>query len=80
MSGAEAAIDLLASQLKFAAEDCNHRRGPHRAKAFGFSHGGGQTRPSMLGSSNQDNQDAFKQFSEDPSIKRLTGFASCEWR
>jgi hypothetical protein len=79
-SGAEAAINVLESRLRFAPEECDHRRGPQKAKAFGFSHGGGQTHPSMLRLGDQGNEDAFAQFSQDPSIKRLTGFASCEYR
>lgn len=79
MSGAVAAVDLLASRLKFSKQDCLHRRGPQKAKAFGFSHGGGQTHPGMLGVGSRGNEDAFLRFSEDPNVKRLTGFANCEW-
>lgn len=77
-TGAVAAINLLASRLKFKEEDYNHRRGPQTAKGFGFSHGGGQTHPKMLDVGGEGNQAAFKEFSQDPNIKRLTGFANCE--
>lgn len=78
LTGAIAAIDLLASRLEFTQADCHHRRGPHKAKAFGFSHGGGQTCPGMLRLGNEGNEDALAEFAEDPNIRRLTGFASCE--
>jgi hypothetical protein len=78
-SSAVAAIDLLGCRLTFTAEDCDHHRGPHKTKSFGFSHGGGQTQPSMLRVGDQGNEAALAEFAKDPSIKCLTGFANCEY-
>jgi hypothetical protein len=78
LTGAIAAIDLLASSLEFKKEECDHRRGPQKTKSFGFSHGGGQTHPKMLNVGGIDNEAALQEFAQNPSIKRLTGFASCE--
>lgn len=79
MSGAEAAINLLASRLTFSEEECFHRHGPQKAKAFGFSHGGGQMQPGMLRVGSKSNAIALQDFLEDPNIKRLAGFASCKY-
>lgn len=47
--GLEAAIDELQRNCSLQKSDEKHRRGPHPAKAFGVSHGGGQTvRPVLL--------------------------------
>lgn len=78
MTEAVAAIDLLASKLEFKDGDRDHRRGPQKAKGFGFSHGGGQTYAKMLDVGGKDNEAAFQEFAQNPSIRRLTGFASCE--
>ena len=78
LTGAIAAIDLLASRLYFSKDDCDHCHGPQRVKAFGFSHGGGQTHPKNLEVGGGSNEDALAQFVQDPCIKRLTGFADCE--
>lgn len=40
--GLEAAINQLERDSTFSSKQNEHRRGPHRAKAFGVSHGGGQ--------------------------------------
>jgi hypothetical protein len=37
-----AAIEAARGQMKFAKGDIEHRRGPHMARPFGWSHGGGQ--------------------------------------
>lgn len=42
-AGLEHAIDTAQAELWFTEEDLQHRRGEHAAKAFGLSHGGGQT-------------------------------------
>ncbi|KAF7965120.1 hypothetical protein HWV62_45553, partial [Athelia sp. TMB] len=39
----ERAIDLAEMEISFTSEDTCHRRGAHTAKAFGLSHGNGQT-------------------------------------
>lgn len=41
--GLEQAIDDAQEEMSFTLEDLDHRRGAHAAKAFGFSHGNGQT-------------------------------------
>ena len=79
LTGAIAAIDLLASRLRFTEQNCHHRHGPHKAKAFGFSYGGGQRNPGMLGLGDEGNQAALEEFAEDPNVRRLTGFANGEW-
>lgn len=43
IAGLERAISKLQRSCKLQKADKNHRRGPHYAKAFGVSHGGGQT-------------------------------------
>ena len=78
LTGAIAAIDLLASHLQFTQKDCHHHCSPHKAKGCGFSHGGDQTHPGMLRLGDEGNQDALAEFAEDPNIRCLTGFASCE--
>lgn len=40
--GLEAAINLLERDSTCSDRQSDHRRGPHRAKAFGVFHGGGQ--------------------------------------
>ncbi|KAF7974738.1 hypothetical protein HWV62_11419 [Athelia sp. TMB] len=42
VAGLDAAINQLERDSSFSDKQNNHRRGPHRAKAFGISHGGGQ--------------------------------------
>lgn len=42
VAGLEAAIHKLKLKSNFTKGDKKHRRGPHYAKAFGVSHGGGQ--------------------------------------
>lgn len=42
VAGLEAAINRLERDSTFSDKQSDHRRGPHRAKAFGVSHGGGQ--------------------------------------
>ncbi|KAF7965357.1 hypothetical protein HWV62_44269 [Athelia sp. TMB] len=46
VAGLEAAINKLEADSTFSAKQSSHRRGPHPAKVFGVSHGGGQKKPS----------------------------------
>ena len=42
-AGVGAAIETAQGEMKFCKGDCAHRRGAHIARAYGWSHGGGQT-------------------------------------
>lgn len=43
VKGLEKAIARLERSCRLRKAEKDHRRGPHPAKAFGVSHGGGQT-------------------------------------
>ncbi|KAF7972068.1 hypothetical protein HWV62_19137 [Athelia sp. TMB] len=60
--GLEAAINKLEADSTFSEKQSVHRRGPHRAKAFGVSHGGGQKCPSVLDQGSPRNQRAVEAF------------------
>ncbi|KAF7980028.1 hypothetical protein HWV62_40152 [Athelia sp. TMB] len=79
----ERAIDVAQMEISFTSEDTCHRRGAHTAKAFGLSHGNGQTQPSIRrvgASKGQDaiNQAALRKFCENKAVRRFAGFASSD--
>lgn len=76
IAGLEAAINKLHRRCSFTAKDRDHRRGPHPAKAFGVSYGGGQTKPSVLDLGSKANERAFNAFRRDPSVVRAAHFGS----
>ncbi|KAF7972612.1 hypothetical protein HWV62_17434 [Athelia sp. TMB] len=76
ISGLEKAIAELQESCTLQQGDKIHRRGPHPAKAFGVSHGGGQTHPKVLDLNTAANEAAFEKFSKNPSVKRVAGFGS----
>ncbi|KAF7986420.1 hypothetical protein HWV62_31157 [Athelia sp. TMB] len=80
-AGLEQAIDDAQAEMDFTSEDMCHRRGAHTAKAFGLSHGNGQTKPCLrkVGSSKAQeacNQAVLQKFRETKAVQRFAGFAS----
>ncbi|KZP28311.1 hypothetical protein FIBSPDRAFT_668895, partial [Athelia psychrophila] len=74
--GLEAAINQLERDSTFSSKQNEHRRGPHRAKAFGVSHGGGQKRPGVLRQGSLRNQRAVEAFRSNEFVKRAAHFGS----
>ncbi|KAF7974343.1 hypothetical protein HWV62_12406 [Athelia sp. TMB] len=76
VAGLEKAIAKLKRSCTFRKGDKQHRRGPHPARAFGISHGGGQTHPSVLALQTPANERAFRRFRDNHFVKRVAGFGS----
>ncbi|KAF7965063.1 hypothetical protein HWV62_698 [Athelia sp. TMB] len=78
--GLERAIAKLRRSCTLRKGDKKHRRGAHPARAFGISHGGGQTarlpHPSVLGLQTAGNEKAFKTFRRNRFVQRVAGFGS----
>ncbi|KAF7969703.1 hypothetical protein HWV62_26158 [Athelia sp. TMB] len=76
VSGLECAIGELQRSCTLRKGDKKHRRGPHAARAFGISHGGGQKRPSVLALDARADKKAFRAFKDNRFVKRVAGFGS----
>ncbi|KAF7969800.1 hypothetical protein HWV62_25981 [Athelia sp. TMB] len=76
VAGLEAAINQLERDLSLSKKQYNHRRAPHPAKAFGVSHGGGQTCPSILKQGSARNERAVRAFRNNKYVKRAAHFGS----
>ncbi|KAF7968786.1 hypothetical protein HWV62_29298 [Athelia sp. TMB] len=76
VAGLEAAINKLEADSTFSAKQSSHRRGPHPAKAFGISHGGGQKKPSVLDQGSRQNCRAIRAFRKNKHVKCIAHFGS----